>query len=516
MQPQQLETSQSANRQKPGERVILSGAFALFAALLALLLHKHEMFGDEAQVWLIARHSRSLLELVSHLRYEGHPALWYLLVAIPAHLYGTFVWLKIFNYVFALLFAGMVLTETRLPVDIRILSLFSFFVFFEMGVISRSYMLAAVLLLAATRCLLAEKPRHYLAMVLLALAINTHFFAIPVAAAVFLWFYCLDSDRISASALSRLKEVRFWRSVGIMVWALFFCYLTLRPAADSFNSDYSINGLGWFGYLGVSIGQFWSQFVALVPLLLSDRVRQLLVPADQVSALAMLLSLILLVLLVAAQRTRQARWFLSTGLAFWFLAAVSTVHRPLVHHFNLVFVLILLALIASGRGEGNRVWLTPGWSRAIIMTVLWMQFVICLQFSVLQMFNPFSTSEQAAKWLMKSGLTNRPLIVAPDYAASVVLASTGIRTAYFPTCRCEGEFVVYRQGRDAKRQVTPEEYEALAAKYGVKPIVATHWLLSDESMKRMGVKLLYSPAKAFYWPWEDLWVYGDKGLNLPG
>ena len=64
-------------------------------------------------------------------------------------------------------------------------------VFFYTGVFARSYMLAAVLLVGAARCLLAGRPRHWLAMGLLALAINAHFFAIPVAAGIFVWFYWL-------------------------------------------------------------------------------------------------------------------------------------------------------------------------------------------------------------------------------------------------------------------------------------------------------------------------------------
>ena len=86
-----------APKDLPGEKAIVNGTLALFAGLLALVTIRHEMFGDEAQAWLIARDSRNLLELAQHLRYEGHPALWYVLLYLPAHLSVSLAWIQALN-----------------------------------------------------------------------------------------------------------------------------------------------------------------------------------------------------------------------------------------------------------------------------------------------------------------------------------------------------------------------------------------------------------------------------------
>src|SRR4051812_4217393 len=52
---------------------------ALYVALLAWGLARHEIWRDEAQAWLLARSSASPLALLRAMRYEGHPALWHLL-----------------------------------------------------------------------------------------------------------------------------------------------------------------------------------------------------------------------------------------------------------------------------------------------------------------------------------------------------------------------------------------------------------------------------------------------------
>jgi hypothetical protein len=235
----------------PGEKAIVFGLLGLFAILLALVTSRHAMFGDEAQAWLIARDSGNLLELAQHLRYEGHPALWYVLLYLPAHLSASLVWMQALNYVLSLAVAWMVLTERRLPLAMRVMAVFGVFVFFHMGLMARNYMLAAVLLVGAARCLLAGRPRHWLAMVLLALAVNAHVFAIPVATGIFVWLYWLDPGPSLRVASGRLKEWQFWISAAILGAALLVCYLTVRPASDGATPDYNFPGASWLDYLSV-------------------------------------------------------------------------------------------------------------------------------------------------------------------------------------------------------------------------------------------------------------------------
>ena len=189
----------------PGERYAFLGFLSLFAVLLAIVTWKHELYIDEAQAWLIARDSRNLLDLIHHLHYEGHPALWYLLLFLPAHLSFSIQWMQCINYLLAVSIAVLILSQRNLPMVIRVLLVFDGSLFFFGGIIARSYMLAGVLLIAAARCLLAKRPKHWFAITLLALAINAHFFAIPVAVGIFVWLYWLAPDPNWTLALERLR-----------------------------------------------------------------------------------------------------------------------------------------------------------------------------------------------------------------------------------------------------------------------------------------------------------------------
>src|SRR6476660_3655668 len=124
------------------DRTAIYGVLALFAVLLAAVTSKHEIYQDEAQAWLIARDSHSLLDLFHNLRYEAHPALWYLFLYLPAHNHSSMAWMQYINYGLALVMAWLVLSCRSLPIVIRVLLVFGVSVFFAMGVVARSYMLA--------------------------------------------------------------------------------------------------------------------------------------------------------------------------------------------------------------------------------------------------------------------------------------------------------------------------------------------------------------------------------------
>jgi hypothetical protein len=498
-----------APKDLPGEKAIVNGTLALFAGLLALVAVRHEMFGDEAQAWLIARDSRNLLELAQHLRYEGHPALWYVLLYLPAHLSVSLAWIQALNYALSVTMAWLVLRERRLPLATRVLSIFSVFVFFHMGVPARSYMLAAVLLVGAARCLLADRPRHWLAMVLLALAINTHFLAIPAAVGIFVWLYWLDPVPSGRVAIERLRDRRFWISAAILGAALAVCYLTLRPAPDGATPDYDIAGASWLDYLMIGTGRLWSYSVPFIPEMLRGSLREKLIPELHPSAMAAALSVGLWLLVVASLGTRRGRWFFASTSLLWMAAMLATVHTPSPHHVSTLFVILMVALMLNSQAEGGRPWLPFRYAQPVLVLLLAMQMVMSLECSVLECDQPFSSAEATADWLEHSGLAQRPLVVEPDYAASVLLARTGARSAYFPACHCQGQFVVFRKGRDETRRVTVEEIEVIERSSGEVPVILSHWTLSDDNLQRMGLRLVYTSPHGVFWPYEDLYAYSD-------
>jgi hypothetical protein len=444
------------------------------------------------------------------LRYDGHPALWYLLFYLPAHLSSSPAWMLGINYALTVVLAWLILSDRRMPLILRVLTVFSVSIFFYMGVIARSYMPASVLLVASARCLMAGR-RHWLAMAMLALAINSHFFAIPVAAGIFVWMYWLAPAPSWSVAAQKLKDRRFWISVGTLAVALLLCYFTLRPAPDVYTPQYEAAGRSPLGYLLVGLGSASSRYV---PFRLEDfaaSLQRLLPSWTSPSLVAASLTIGLWLLAVSALSARRSRWLMISVSLVWTAVAWATVHVPLPHHAVFLFTTFVIALMLSARDSWERPWLPPHDARLLLLTLLSLQVGLSLHSAMEEWLQPFSGAKPTAEFLVSAGLAGRPLVIQPDLSAPALLAYTGVNSAYFPTCLCRGAFVVFRRGRDLSRHVSLEELQKLHREFGSVPIVISNSSLQEDELKRLGLRLIYTSPHGWYWKDEDIFVYNSGG-----
>lgn len=118
--------------------------FSLFVFLQLLVLFSHEPWADEAQAWLLARDS-GLVELITQrTRYDGHPALWYLVLYFPSRIF-EYTYIAYVPLLFSLLTVTVLLKHSPFPIYITLLLPFSYFIFYQYGVIARNYVLIAPL-----------------------------------------------------------------------------------------------------------------------------------------------------------------------------------------------------------------------------------------------------------------------------------------------------------------------------------------------------------------------------------
>ncbi len=140
--------------------------FVIFSIMLCVVNYFHEPWFDEAQAWQIAR-CASLKEILFEIpHYEGHPALWHLMLFIPAKLGFSYeLTLKILSIVAIGLSGWLIIFFSPFPKIIRYLLPFHYFVFYQNGVISRpyGYMTLALLLMAIGFSERKEKPLKFVA-----------------------------------------------------------------------------------------------------------------------------------------------------------------------------------------------------------------------------------------------------------------------------------------------------------------------------------------------------------------
>ena len=129
-----------------------------FGALLAVGIARHDLWFDELQAWNVARSSHGLGDLVSQLRYEGHPVLWYLPLFGLTRVTGDPRAMQVFELVVAVASVAMVLFRSPYARWLRVALCGTYFVAFEYTVMSRSYGLGLLCFLVALDLLARPAP----------------------------------------------------------------------------------------------------------------------------------------------------------------------------------------------------------------------------------------------------------------------------------------------------------------------------------------------------------------------
>jgi hypothetical protein len=478
--------------------------------LLALVSSRHAMGGDEMQAWLIARDSNSLADLFHHMRYEGHPALWQLILYVPAHISWNPISMQVINYVFAVAEAWLILSARKLHWSIRALAVFSCVVFYEHGLFARNYMLAMLLLTAAARCLLGERQHRKLAILFLALAVNAHFFAIPIAVVLFIQLYCLPKLKSWKGPGRLFRDFEFQAASLILIASVMAAYFTVRPPADLYTPQYDLDHRSLPYYFLAAESQAWQGLIPNNQYL--QRAGDWLASHHHAVSIrrAAVLSLALFLFLAAALQTVQARCIFLIASALEILAMGATVHRPLAHHLGLIFTAFLLGLLVDAYttpGRTSRPWLPKPVSLALVLVILCLQTVKAAtkSWSDWNLQNP--AEKEMLSWLRQSGLDNNPLVVMmPDLSGPELLGNLRRPSVYYPACKCVGSFVVFKTGRDIDRMVTVDELDDISRASRLPVIVISGSELTAETRKDLRLQWLRVLSDRTRWG-DNFYVY---------
>ena len=149
-----------------------------YAALVTAAIHHHEPWADEAQSWLLARDSSLAHLWGTLLHYEGTPGLWQSLIHFLIALGLPY---SAYNYVAGVLgltAAWLLIRYAPLPLFLRLLLPFTYYLAYQYSVIARSYALIAPLLfaIAALYPQASRKPFRITLLLGLLAAVSVHGF----------------------------------------------------------------------------------------------------------------------------------------------------------------------------------------------------------------------------------------------------------------------------------------------------------------------------------------------------
>ena len=211
------------HRRPTGTVAIVSDAlFALLIVVNVIRTLRHAMWRDEMQVFNIALDSSSPWSLLLKLKYETQPALWHMLVWVITRVTSDPMWMQVIHIGFAIGVWIIIYYWSPFSRLEKILLLLSYFLFWEYFVLSRSYVLIALVAFAFTALRERRAPSDFILWLLLGLLANVHVFG-TIWSMVLAAMLAMDGVRRSSRPVT---------GAGVYLVLLAFAIGTMIPAAD--------------------------------------------------------------------------------------------------------------------------------------------------------------------------------------------------------------------------------------------------------------------------------------------
>ncbi|MCR5608723.1 MAG: hypothetical protein K6G26_06635, partial [Lachnospiraceae bacterium] len=207
-----------------------------YTVLVILIVLKHEIWFDEAQAWLIADEAdlKTIVGTITH--NEGHPPIWYMLL-MPFSAMGIKgdIALKILNI--AIMVVSVAIFEKKAPFNkiIKILLPFTYFLFYQYGVISRPYCIMALgfMLLSAFYKEREEKPFRYVLSMLLICASSTYGIMVACGICIHWLFESINFMDIKKSIIDFFKTNKFKSLLVLLIINIAFVIMVM-PRKDTY------------------------------------------------------------------------------------------------------------------------------------------------------------------------------------------------------------------------------------------------------------------------------------------
>ena len=440
----------------PRHRYASRADFAGDALLLILIAVnvartlRHAMWRDELQIFQSTTSNGSLWELFRHLKYEARGSLWDVMVwlltrftADPASMQVLHATLAIGVWIVIYRWSPFTRTE-------KFLLLLSYFFFWEYFVISRNYVLVALLGLGFVAIRHHRPAQVIVAWLLLGLLAN-----IVVHATI--WSVALA---VTFALEERRRDTAFLTGAALYLCCLAFGIATMIPAADygPWGNDVRFDLARLDSVLAIPLGAF-------VPFNSESVKGAVAFAIGATTAAPRFWNLNPLPDIVALTQAGVDHplplvvIFAAPVAACWLIARCRVLEFTVVYVGILSFAtlwdypgasrhhgIVFLALIAgawaararSGKVEGS------AWALGAVLLVSAFAGVLTLSSEL----RPFSQSRNAASWLKQSNLSGAFLIGSRDAQVSSIAGYLG-RPIYYLECECFGTFIMWNHARQS-------------------------------------------------------------------
>ena len=210
-------------------------ALGLFIATLIWIVSFHEPGFNEIQAWAIAKTATFKQIVFEFPHWEGHPPLWFLLLAIPAKLGISVEWgMKTVACLISMISAGLIIFKAPFPKWARFLLPFTYFLFFEYSVLSRPYGIIVLALVLACLSFPRKDQNPWPFALSLTLLALTHAFGLLAAFGLTCaWLVDIKQHKTWKQFFSQIFNFTLFVPLFILLSAAVFTLFCIWPRPDT-------------------------------------------------------------------------------------------------------------------------------------------------------------------------------------------------------------------------------------------------------------------------------------------
>lgn len=437
--------------------------FCLFVALLVCVSLFHEPWFDEFQAWGISKDSiYNILFVIPH--NEGHPPLLYLILKclssfnVPAE-----VGLKTVNIVFISFAMALLIFKSPFPRKYRLVLPFTYFFFYQYGVISRPYSIFCFALFIAA-CLFKSKDEHPLkyALSLCFLCLTSAYGIVTAAGLAIGWVYQIAKEKGLKAFFNQLFSDKRTKSLFILLVLGLLLVLEIYPNPNTFATykilsvDYVMKFL--YSFFGIPSDalltdvfhisqeeiyyyEFWD-FLKLS----HEKVFDTLIVCFWFSVAFGLLVNVMLFKTFA--KLKQLPLYISSVFPFLLMCFLLYVSR---HHIGLYFVLVVFALWTALTVSSNVEDLRPKKAlKFFVNFLIFIQLFWALTASINDIFYNYNFGREVASYIKQNKLENRKMMSA--WLFKTVMYDKKTKKNFFSS---EGRDIEFKLSVEPNMQVIP-------------------------------------------------------------
>ncbi len=220
---------------------ILTVIYILFLLCSGAVSFFHEPWLDEAQAWMIARDASyyDMIFVIPH--YEGHPALWTLILSLPAKLGMPYeLSLGIIMLVISAITAYLILFRSPFKGLAKVMLPFTYFFFYQYGIIARPYGLLTLAFLLAAITYKNRNSKPFLYVLSLILLCGSSAFGIIISGGLAIaWCIQLLREYGLKGIFTEFIKTQRFAALAVLLASALFMVVTIASTEETFTNDFS-------------------------------------------------------------------------------------------------------------------------------------------------------------------------------------------------------------------------------------------------------------------------------------